>query len=411
MPPDTSNGKSHPPRILIVDDDAGQRSLLDYFLKSQGFDTVPVSSGERALEVLPAGGFNMMISDVRMPGLSGLETLRRARQQHAVLPVLLVTAYADIREAVGAMRDGAVNYLAKPIDLDELLASVRQATGISKAAPLKFSEEKQLPAYVVAKSPLMQALFHDASLIAPSESRVLITGESGVGKDVIARVVHVSSPRAAQRYVALNCASVVATLLPSIRDVFGPAQAGRSGGGVREIAIAVLRAEKAGPARDVRITHHDIGWHPLIARAQLVRHDGAQRWVDDRAARRPAGMQQIRRRRMVGRHRVVDRAQQHTAIQPRRHASQMLAHPHARDRGRDGVVVRAGNALAVAALLRIPGIDLAGAATEPNEDASLRSAAGQGKGGGMRTRHAQRIAGQHGRAGQAGVAEKLSTGR
>ena len=81
----------------------------------------------------------MMISDVRMPGISGLETLRRAREQNARLPVLLVTAYADIREAVGAMRDGAVNYLAKPIDLDELLATVQQATGVAKSTAPKFS--------------------------------------------------------------------------------------------------------------------------------------------------------------------------------------------------------------------------------------------------------------------------------
>src|SRR2546425_9857778 len=153
MPPDAANSTPKSPRVLIVDDDAGQRSLLDSFLKSQGFDTVPVASGERALEVLRGGGFNMMISDVRMPGISGLETLRRARQQHAVLPVLLVTAYADIREADGAMRDGAVHYLAKPIDLEELLASVRQATGLSTVAPLKLSENKRLPDHIVARSP------------------------------------------------------------------------------------------------------------------------------------------------------------------------------------------------------------------------------------------------------------------
>src|SRR5215468_4750725 len=145
------------PRILIVDDDAGQRSLLDSFLRSQGFDTLPVPSGERALEVLQNQEISMMISDVRMPGMTGLETLRRARQQHAVLPVLLVTAYADIRDAVGAMRDGALNYLAKPIDLDELLVTVRQATGLSKSVPLKFSADKQLPENVVARSPLMEA--------------------------------------------------------------------------------------------------------------------------------------------------------------------------------------------------------------------------------------------------------------
>src|SRR5215475_10983480 len=142
------------PRILIVDDDPGQRSLLDSFLRSQGFDTVVAASGEQALQLLREQQFGMMISDVRMPGLSGLETLRRARQENAVLPVLLVTAYADIREAVGAMRDGAVNYLPKPIDLDELLAIVQQATGVTKSLSIKFSADRQLPAHVVAKSPL-----------------------------------------------------------------------------------------------------------------------------------------------------------------------------------------------------------------------------------------------------------------
>ena len=128
------------PRILIVDDDPSQRSLLDSFLRGQGFETVLADSGERALELLPTGKFSMMISDVRMPGLTGLETLQRARKIFPTLPVLLVTAYADIRDAVEAMRDGALNYLAKPIDLDELLATVRQATGIAKTEPLKLGD-------------------------------------------------------------------------------------------------------------------------------------------------------------------------------------------------------------------------------------------------------------------------------
>src|SRR6266568_4405590 len=210
---------SKPPRILIVDDDAGQRSLLDSFLRSQGFDTVPVASGERALELLRSEEINMMISDVRMPGITGLETLRRARQQHSVLPVLLVTAYAEIREAVGAMRDGALNYLAKPIDLDELLATVRKATGIARTEALEFTSEKSLPGHVVAASPLMQAVFHDASLIAPSETRVLITGERGVGQEVLADVIHLWSSRSAGPLVKVNCAAIPETLLES--ELFG----------------------------------------------------------------------------------------------------------------------------------------------------------------------------------------------
>jgi DNA-binding NtrC family response regulator len=219
MPPERASGPPAAPRILIVDDDAGQRSLLDSFLKGQGFDTVPVPSGERALEILQDETFSMMISDVRMPGISGLETLRRARQQHAVLPVLLVTAYADIRDAVGAMRDGALNYLAKPIDLDELLASVQQATGVARVTPVRSIEDRPLPPRVVAESPLMRAVFRDAALVARSESRILITGESGVGKEIVAQVLHAWSARAAGPLVQVNCAAIPEPLLES--ELFG----------------------------------------------------------------------------------------------------------------------------------------------------------------------------------------------
>ena len=219
MTSDNFNSTSRPRRILIVDDDAGQRSLLNSFLRSQGFETVLAASGEQALEALRTQAFAMMISDVRMPGISGLETLRQARKEHGVLPVLLVTAYADIRDAVGAMRDGAVNYLSKPIDLDELLANVRQATGLTETAPRKFGPDKQLPAHIIAKSPLTQAVFREASLIAASESRVLITGESGVGKEVLADVIHGWSDRVAGPLVKVNCAAIPETLLES--ELFG----------------------------------------------------------------------------------------------------------------------------------------------------------------------------------------------
>ena len=207
------------PRILIVDDDLGQRSLLDSFLRGQGFETVLAESGERALELLPAGKFSMMISDVRMPGLTGLETLQRARKNFPSLPVLLVTAYADIRDAVEAMRDGALNYLAKPIDLDELLATVRLATGIVKTEPLKLGAEKKLPANVIAQSPLTTALFQDIALIAPSETRVLITGESGTGKEVVADTIHAWSARANGKLIKINCAAIPENLLES--ELFG----------------------------------------------------------------------------------------------------------------------------------------------------------------------------------------------
>jgi DNA-binding NtrC family response regulator len=219
MSTETHTTQAPTPRILIVDDDAGQRSLLESFLKGQGYDTVVASSGDRALVALRSEPFNLMISDVRMPGMSGLETLRRARLEHSVLPVLLVTAYADIREAVGAMRDGAVNYLPKPIDLDELLAIVRQVTGLAGLTAAGSTAERVLPANVVAESPLMKAVFHDASLVAPSESRLLLTGESGVGKEVLADVIHAWSSRSAGPLVKVNCAAIPETLLES--ELFG----------------------------------------------------------------------------------------------------------------------------------------------------------------------------------------------
>ena len=216
MPAESS---SKPPRILVVDDDPGQRSLLESFLRGQRFDVVVADSGELALALLPGGNFSMMISDVRMPGLSGLETLRRVRPQFPSLPVLLVTAYADIRDAVVAMRDGALNYLAKPIDLDELLVTVRQATGLSALAPLSLDDQKKLPPDVVAHSPLTVALFQDVALVAPSEARVLITGESGTGKEVVADVIHGWSARARGPLIKVNCAAIPETLLES--ELFG----------------------------------------------------------------------------------------------------------------------------------------------------------------------------------------------
>ncbi len=205
--------------VLIVDDDPGQRSLLATYLQGQGFAVITASSGDEALAILESRPVRMMISDVRMPGLSGLETLRRARLKFPILPVLLVTAYADIRDAVSAMRDGAVNYLQKPIDLEELRESVFQAVGLSPAMQTARPDLPDLPPGIVAQNPLMREVFREAALIAPSETRVLITGESGVGKEVVADLIHLWSPRKSGPMVKVNCAAIPETLLES--ELFG----------------------------------------------------------------------------------------------------------------------------------------------------------------------------------------------
>jgi DNA-binding NtrC family response regulator len=197
-----------PARLLIVDDDAGQRSLLESFLRPQGFVTTTAASGEAALQLLAREPFDLVISDVRMPGMSGLETLRRARQTHPHLPVLLVTAFGDIRSAVEAMRDGAVNYLAKPIDLDELMASVRLALAPGAAPARPAPDLPPLPPDIIAASPLLRAVLRDAAVAAPADTRVLLSGESGTGKAVLAHLVHGWSQRAAGPFIRVDCAAL-----------------------------------------------------------------------------------------------------------------------------------------------------------------------------------------------------------
>jgi DNA-binding NtrC family response regulator len=258
MKPDTTKS----PRILIVDDDHGQRSLLETFLRAQGFRTQSAASGEAALQLLAEDSFSMMISDVRMPGMSGIETLRRVRQKHADLPVLLVTAFADIRSAVTAMRDGAVNYLAKPIDLDELMASVRLALQSGSQPVSAEKNETPLPTGVVAESPLIRAVFRDAAAIAPSDTRVLITGESGVGKEVVADVIHGWSRRASGPFVKINCAAIPENLLES--ELFGY-EKGAFAGAMQQRSG---RFEEAGGGT---IFLDEIGELPLALQPKLLR--------------------------------------------------------------------------------------------------------------------------------------------
>jgi len=205
--------------VLVVNDDKSQRTLLESFLGSHGLHVCIAASAEEALERIEQGPVGMVVSDVRMPGLSGLEMLRVVRERHAALPVLLVTAYADIRDAVGAMRDGAVNYLEKPIDLDELLGSVRHALGLPARPEKPAGEQPALPAGVVAESAGMRRVFREAAVAAPSEARVLITGESGVGKEVVADFIHAHSPRTGGPLVKVNCAAIPESLLES--ELFG----------------------------------------------------------------------------------------------------------------------------------------------------------------------------------------------
>jgi len=211
--------------ILVVDDDPSQRELLAGFLQSCGYCLRTAASGAEAIARLTAEPVAMLISDVRMPGMTGLELLRCARAIDQALPVLMVTGYADIRDAVEVMRDGALNYLEKPIDLEELRAMVAAVLGerrdiddlpmTATAAPV----DLPLPSHVIAVSAAMREVLRQTAMVAPYDSRVLITGESGTGKEVIADLIQQWSKRCNAAMIRVNCAAIPELLLES--ELFG----------------------------------------------------------------------------------------------------------------------------------------------------------------------------------------------
>ncbi|MGE4441231.1 MAG: sigma-54-dependent transcriptional regulator [Desulfomicrobium sp.] len=203
--------------VLIVDDEIRYRELYARVLRDAGFAVLEAGTAAEALLLLEKTAPDMVVSDVRMPGESGLDLLRRAREEKPELPFLLVTAYADVREAVDALKLGAVDYLAKPVDLDELLSAVRDTLGVD------LDEDAELPAGsldgIVAESPAMRAVLRDAYRVARSDATILLTGESGSGKEVVAQFIHTHSLRRDKPLVPVNCAAIAPTLLAS--ELFG----------------------------------------------------------------------------------------------------------------------------------------------------------------------------------------------
>ncbi len=206
------------PLILIVDDESSFRDLYKMTLEECGFATVTADCAEKALQELEKNEIALVVSDVRMPGESGIELLQKAREKYGELPFLLVTAYADVRDAVLALKLGAVDYLSKPVDLDELVSAVRDNLGIQG-----IEEHIEVPSDVlqgiVAQSPSMVTLLRDAYRVSNTNVTVLLTGESGVGKEVIAQFIHRASPRSKRQLTAVNCAAIPAQLLAS--ELFG----------------------------------------------------------------------------------------------------------------------------------------------------------------------------------------------
>jgi len=211
-------------KILIVDDDEAHRMMLKANLSQEGYELYEADNGLSAVESVRDGFFDLVLMDIRMPKQSGIDALKEIKEISPAIPVLLITAYAELESAIEAVKLGAKDYIQKPIDVEKLkvtimnlleLNSLRQENELLKERlGREFSTSK-----IIGSSPKMQELYHMVAMIAPTDSTVLIQGESGTGKELIADLVHENSTRANGPLVKVNCTALPDTLLES--ELFG----------------------------------------------------------------------------------------------------------------------------------------------------------------------------------------------
>jgi DNA-binding NtrC family response regulator len=210
-------------RLLVVDDDDATRRLLQVLLQSRGYDVAIARSGEEALGLLARRSFELVLLDLQLPGKSGIEVLTEAQSLNTDAEFVMVTAHGSIDTAVDAMKRGARDYLRKPLSTDELLLVVERIVNDSgkrhEIAALKRRATEGMRGRMIGRSAAMEQLWDRIERVAPTRSTVLITGETGVGKELVARAIHEWSPRSAHPFVATNCSALPETLLES--ELFG----------------------------------------------------------------------------------------------------------------------------------------------------------------------------------------------
>jgi len=219
--------------VWIIDDDRSIRWVLEKALTREGLTYTSFSSAQDALSALETTAPQVMVSDIRMPGVSGLDLLKTLKQRLPDTPVIIMTAYSDLDSAVAAFQSGAFEYLPKPFDVDHAIELIRRALDESLRHVLPGEAMEQTPE-ILGQAPAMQEVFRAIGRLAHSHATVLITGESGSGKELVARALHRHSPRADKPFIALNTAAIPKDLLESElfgheRGAFTGAQAMRRG--------------------------------------------------------------------------------------------------------------------------------------------------------------------------------------
>lgn len=218
--------------ILVVDDEKLQREIIRDILKYEGYGVMIAGSGQEALELLNQSSVDLVITDLRMPEMDGIELLGRVKETNPEISVIVVTAYGSVGSAVEAMKKGAFHYLTKPLGKEELLLTVQRALEnrllLRENRLLRQELEERYQFHnLIGSSPGMQKVFKVIEKIAPSDSTVLIYGESGTGKELVAKAIHFYSKRKDQAFLAINCAAIPDTLLES--EMFGHEKGAFSG--------------------------------------------------------------------------------------------------------------------------------------------------------------------------------------
>jgi two-component system NtrC family response regulator len=238
MATDGKQKKMEKTRILIAEDEKAQRELLEGFLKKEGFSVDGVANGREALQRIEGNFYDLALIDYKMPELDGLKTLKEIRRLYPDLPVVMMTAYGTIETAVASMKEGALDYLTKPIDLEELLLIlqkvIERSNLIQENRELKARlQERYTFNNIVYGSPKMEEVMGLVSRVAPSQATVLIRGESGTGKELIANAIHYASPRSGGPLVKVSCSAIPETLLES--ELFGYEKGAFTGAAQRRI--------------------------------------------------------------------------------------------------------------------------------------------------------------------------------
>ena len=254
-------------QILVVDDAVSIVSVLTTLLKAEGYEVTPVRESDKALDLIKSGSFDLMLSDIQMRPVNGMELLRVARAERPEMMVIMLTAYGTVETALEALKLGAFDYVTKPFKVDELLITVQRALEYKRALSENIDLKAQLVSRyrfenIVAESAAMRNLCEMIERVAPTDTTVLICGESGTGKELVAKAIHAYSRRKNNRFLAVNCAALPEPLLES--EMFGHVKGSFTGASMNKEGL--FEAANGGT-----IFLDEIGSMPLGIQGKLLR--------------------------------------------------------------------------------------------------------------------------------------------